>query len=67
MPHEEKIPFKTQITLIRRPLRAAIEDLKAIELNETKKLAIKTHIMMIKAALGDAGHHLRKLEESLDQ
>jgi hypothetical protein len=67
MPHEEKIPFKTQIALIRRPLKAAIEDLKAIELNETKKLAIKTYIMMIKAALGDAGHHLRKLEESLDQ
>jgi hypothetical protein len=67
MPHEEKIPFKTQIALIRRPLKAAIEDLKAIELNETKKLAIKIHIMMIKAALGDAGHHLRKLEESLDQ
>lgn len=67
MPHEEKIPFKTQIALIRRPLKAAIEDLKAIELNETKKLAIKTHIMMIKAALGDAGHHLRNLEESLDQ
>ena len=67
MPNEEKIPFRAQVALIRRPLKAAIEDLKTIELNQTKKLTIKTHIIMIKAALGDAGQHLRKLEESLDQ
>ena len=67
MPNEEKIPFRAQVALIRRPLKAAIEDLKTIELNQTKKLTIKTHIIMIKAALGDAGQHSRKLKESLDQ
>jgi len=63
---KEIIIYSVQLDLIERELKKALEDIAELRTSETRKRAAKGRCQMLRAALGNARHYLRELENTLE-
>lgn len=64
--NERFVPVAVYCDLIERELNKALEDVVSIRANETRKLKVKSSCLLLRAALGNARHYLKELEQSLE-
>lgn len=64
--NRETIVYSVQLDLIERELKKALEDVQELRANETRKKIAKGRCPMLRAALGNARHYLRELENSIE-
>jgi hypothetical protein len=63
---KEQITYSVQLDLIERELKNAQENVSELRTLETNKKAAKGKCQMLRAALGNARHSLRELENILE-